>query len=342
MLSYFRKNDPFRVIGLIGLILVTRIYLFVVIGVESSSELIGINQLEDLFNNFEGPLYALFESAFSFLGNNAYLNVTLASLIILLNAALLNSILIRNSAFEENTFVPAASYIILLSFQKANFFISSELLGTSFILIALSYLFKHLRFRYSEENVISTGSTLAISSLFFLPFGWSLILGLILFLFYSGTTGRRYLLLVWGFVLILLICWVTMLFFDESKWFWTSYYEGLMSFEYDNLFIGNIAICLGLPFLISLKSSTFNLAGMGMTNIQITVKRVFTWIGFFGVVTLTLQSGNSQAPTIIIAISMSYFITEHLLEIRRKWLAELTLSGLLILALVMLYLFPFY
>ena len=271
MLRYFRQNDPFRVIGLIGLILLTRIYLFVAVGADISPEFKEILNWENLFNGYEGPIFILFQSVFSFFGSNAYLNVILASIIILLNGALLNSILIRNSAFDENTFIPAALYIVLNSFQKVNFFISPELLGSTVMLVSLTFLLKHLRFRNSDENVINIGSTLAISSLFFLPFAWSLILVLILFLFYSGTAGRRYLLLVWGFMLILIICWVIALYFDRSEWFWLNYYKGLMSFEYHKGFTIDMAICLGFPLLIMDEACT-SMDQMGINSVQETLR----------------------------------------------------------------------
>ena len=104
----------------------------------------------------------------------------------------------------------------------------------------------------------------------------------------------------------------------------------------------DIAIVLSLPLLISLKSSASNLAGMGMTNLQIVVKRVFTWIGLFGILMLFLQVELNVSNSNMLIVAMSYFITEHLLGLRKKWIAELTFSGLLILVWAVLYFSPFY
>ncbi len=342
MLSYFRQNDPFRVLGLFALILVTRIFLFVAVDIDVAMDSELAEGINGYFSGYEGPLYTVLQLGLSSVLTNVTLNVILASIIVLINATLLNSILIRNSAFEENTYIPSAIYIMLMAFHKGNYLLSKELLGSTFILLSLSYLHQHIRFRNSEEKVLSTGSTIALASLFFLPYGWFLILALILFLFYSGTTGRRYLLLIWGFVLILGSSWLVFLFLNEGNFFWSGYIDGLTFFEFNESLVINIAICLGFPFLLSLIASTTNLAGMGMTNLQINVKRVFSWIGLFGVFGLLFQSRGSGTSSAILIIALSYFLTEYLLGLKRKWLAEAVFTCIMVLMLAMLYFYPIY
>ncbi|NVK86200.1 MAG: hypothetical protein HWE21_17875 [Cytophagia bacterium] len=324
------------------IILITRLLVFLIIQPEVGFSEVQILGLESLFNESAGPVYQLLSSGLSFILSNSYLNALFASIFILWNATLLNAILIRNSAFEENTYIPAALYIVLLGFDLDNYFVSSELIGTTGLLISIAFLQQHLRFRNSDEKVLSLGCTLAIASLIHAPFAWYLILILLLFLFYSGTVGRRYLLLLWGFLMILIIAWLPFVFSEQGGEFWKGYAEGFLRFRFEKDWLTNLVIGLSIPILISLKSSVGNLAGMGMTNIQITVKRVFTWIGFFGILTLAFQSNQSASSANVLILALSYFTTEHLLGVRRKWLAELTFSGLLILMLAVLYLSPLY
>lgn len=342
MLSYFRQNDPFRVFGLVLILLITRLLVFLIIQPEVDFSEVQILGFESLFNKSAGPVYQLLSAGLSFILSNSYLNALFASIFILWNATLLNAILIRNSAFEENTYIPAAIYIVILGFDLDNYFVSSELIGTTGLLISIAFLQQHLRFRNSDEKVLSLGCTLAITSLIHAPFAWYLILILLLFLFYSGTVGRRYLLLLWGFLMILIIAWLPFVFSEQGSEFWKGYAEGFMRFKFEKDWLTNLVIGLSVPILISLKSSVGNLAGMGMTNIQITVKRVFTWIGFFGILTLAFQSNQSASSANVLILALSYFTTEQLLGVRRKWLAELTFSGLLILMLAVLYLSPLY
>lgn len=342
MLSYFRQNDPFRIFGLIILLIITRLFFFLATNHEFQSELILLNSPEDFFNRGSGPLFQSFGAGISFILSNVYLNVILASVIILWNATLLNSLLIRNSAFEENTFIPSALYITLLSFSSDNYFLSSQLLGTSFILIAFLFLHQHLRFRNSDEKVLSIGCAIALASLFHIPFIWVFILTILLFLFYSGTVGRRYFLLLWGSIMILILAWLPFLYENEGSTFWTEFFTKASDFQFNGEWIINIAISLALPLLISLKSSISNLAGMGMTNLQITVKRVFTWIGFFGILNVLFLSGESASSTNLLVLSLSYFLTEHLLNTKKKWLAELTFSTIVLLMLAILFFSPIY
>lgn len=328
--------------GLVLILLITRLLVFLIIQPEVDFSEVQILGFESLFHESAGPVYQLLSAGLSFILSNSYLNALFASIFILWNATLLNAILIRNSAFEENTYLPAALYIVLLGFDLDNYFVSSELIGTTGLLISIAFLQQHLRFRNSDEKVLSLGCTLAITSLIHAPFAWYLILILLLFLFYSGTVGRRYLLLLWGFLMILIIAWLPFVFSEQGGEFWKGYAEGFLRFRFEKDWLTNLVIGLSIPILISLKSSVGNLAGMGMTNIQITVKRIFTWIGFFGILTLAFQSNQSASSANVLILALSYFTTEHLVGVRRKWLAELTFSGLLILMLAVLYLSPLY
>lgn len=342
MLSYFRQNDPFRVIGLLLLLVITRCFFFIFLKDSPVPSNIDPLSIAHLFNKNQGPFYVLFQSGLSFLVENIYLNVGLSSILIFWNASMLNMLLIRNAAFEENTYIPASLYIIFMSSSAGNYFLSAPLLGSPFILLSILYLQEHLRNRNSDDKVLGIGCTFALASLFFLPYSWFLILALILFLFYSRTVGRRYLLVIWGFALTLLLVWIPLLFLEAENNFWLEYFSGLSHFEMNETFLINLAISLGLPLFLALKTSASNLAGMGMTNVQITVKRVFTWLGLFGLFTVIFLSGESTDTANVLIIALSYFATEHLINVRKKWLAELTYFCLLGLSLAALYFNPIY
>lgn len=324
------------------LLLITRLFFFILLPDTPQPGNVQDLSPDYLFQESNGPIYGLLQYALGTLLENRMVNGIMAALFILWNASLLNMLLIRNSAFEENTYIPAALYIIVLSGNADNYFISPQLIASSFLLMALIFIHQHLKYRNSDEKVLSIGCTLALSSLAFLPNAWYLILSFILLLFYSGTVGRRYLLLLWGFIMILLITWLPFEIGKTGTDFWTGYFSGLLIFNTDQPFLMNMGIVLGFPILLSLKSSISNLAGMGMTNNQITVKRVFTWIGLFGLASLIFQSQESAASATPLVISITYFVTEHLLGVKRKWLAELTFLGILVLMLAMLFYGPFY
>lgn len=324
------------------ILILTRVFFFVF--VDNPPELSGISSLafDNLFQNSNGPVYNLLQFGLSFLLENKYLNAILTAFLILWNASLLNMLLIRNSAYEENTYIPAALYVILMSSGADNYYLSSQLLGGSFLLWALIFLQIHLRYKNSDEKVLSIGCSLAIASLIFIPYAWYLLMALILFLFYSGTVARRYLLTVWGFIMIIIISWLPFLFNQSAALFWKDYFNGLIFFQFETSFLINLGISLSIPILIALKVSSSNLAGMGMTNIQITLKRVFTWLGLFGILSALFQSNLNSATSGVLVISLSYFLTEHLLNSKKKWIAELTFAGLTLIMLAMLYLNPIY
>tara|TARA_Y100001933_G_scaffold223983_1_gene235941 strand:- start:226 stop:1254 length:1029 start_codon:yes stop_codon:yes gene_type:complete len=342
LLRYFRQNDPFRIIGIVLFILASRAIALVGLKAVPDPVALTVAFPSDLFVGAAGPLYGLLQWGLAFVFNSPLLNTFLASAFVLVNATTLNALLIRNSAFEENTYVPAALFTILFSFHPSVLWLSAELIASTFFLLALVYLQRHLRYRNSDETVLTAGIFLGLSSLFYIPFAWYVVLALLLFLFYSGTLGRRYLLLFWGFSLTLIGTWMVFLFQEEGADFWLLYAPVLVDFDFNQPLVLNALMGLCLPVAFSFVASTSNLAGMGMTNLQITLKRVFTWIGIFGILTFCFLSGGQIAGVVTLTLALAYFCTEFLLHIQRKWLAELFFLSLIALSVIMLFLQPFY
>lgn len=283
----------------------------------------------------KGPLYEHIGFLINDILSIQWLNLLITSVILLYNASVLNKMLIRNSAFNENTYVPAALYIILSCFHETSYLLNAQLFATSFILIGLNFLLQHIRFRSSDAIVLSLGFCIGLAMLFYIPNFWTLILVLLLFIFYSSTIGRRYILLLWGFLLSLLLAWLPYFYMNESEFLWENLISSAFSFEFGQSNLIILSLTLGVPLLISLGVLFNNLSGVGKTNLQITIKSVFGWLLFFGLLMTIFLSESEPFVGLIVIIPIAYLLTEKLLEIRRKWLAELLISGILIIMLAL-------
>ena len=341
MLRYFRQNDPLKVFGLIVLLLLTRLVYFIFL----SDQILEVQSSLNLSNSFSentGPLFSSIEFLLSYVLSNEIVNVTLASVLLLYNSTHINKILIRNSAFEENTYIPAALYIILSSFSETNYFLGASLLGSSFIIIGLGYLLQHLRYRSSDSIVLSLGFCIGLATLTDTSYFWFLILVVLIFVFYSKTVTRRYLLLLWGFIFSLLVAWLVFFYQDAGQLFWQKLGESIFTFNTNGDWLIRIGIILGLPILLSLAMIFNNLGGIGKTNLQITIKNVFSWLFFVGSMSIVLQGNESFSAGLILIIPMSYFLTDWLLTIERKWLAEILLVTLIVSFIALQFFGPLY
>lgn len=273
------------------------------------------------FFTHAGPLSDLVFSGIDSIGWPV-ISIVLAGLLILFNGIFLNSIFIKNSSFEESSFLPAAIFIILMSASQSFYFLSPALIGSSFVLVSLNYLSHHVKYRGSEENILSTGFTIGMASLFYYPYFWLYLLILIIYLFYSSTIQRRYYLMTWGFVMPSLITWLVFYLSDTGAGFISAFFGSIINAQAMGEGLNKGLIILGLSLALTMISAIQSFSGQGMTNHQILVQKAMSWTGFFGVLIFAVFGNESLVALILIIPTLSYFSTKMLTALSKKVLAE--------------------
>lgn len=327
MLSYFKKNDPYRIVGLVLILLITRIAFFVFFGADTWALAVNENDLLSTETLHSGPL-----ANFLFVGlsslNVEFIDAFLAALLILLSAIQLNSIFIRNASFQESTYIPAATYVILLSASEDFYHLSPALIGSSFLLISLNYLFYHIKYRGTEENILSTGFTIGLAALCYYPFLWIYFMVLIIYLLYSGTITRRYFLLTWGFFLPLLITWVIFFLLDRGGDFLSTLFSEIVNYQVLDNLLNESLIVYGFILALGLIAAIQHFSGQGMTNHQILVQKSMSWVAFFGLLAFAIFGSKEMTSLALIIPALAYFGTKFFNDLSKKYLAELLFIGL--------------
>ncbi len=331
MFKYFKKNDPYRIVALILILVISRVVFFFFSN--SDESVLTVLQQYD----HSGPLSDLTFSGLKSI-NSVLLSAVLAAVLILLNSILLNSIFIRNASFEESTFIPAALYIIIISASKDFYLLSPSLIGSSFILISLNFLFYHIKYRGTEENILSTGFTIGLATLFYYPFFWLYVSVLIIYLLYSSTITRRYFLMTWGFILPILIAWVVFFVLDNDTGFLNTFFTAIVSAKTIGSGFDQALVAFSLGLALSLIAVIQHFSGLGMTNHQILVQKSMTWVGFFGILTFAIFGSNNVLALALTIPALSYFSTKMLVSLSKKVMAELLFISLLIAALATMFL----
>lgn len=327
MLSFFKKNDPYRIVGLILILLITRVVFFLFFN--EGLWALDVNESNLLETNtlHSGPLANLLFVGLASL-NSQFVDAFLAGILILLNGIQLNSIFIRNASLQESTYVPAAIYVILLSASESFYHLSPELVGSSFLLIALNYLFYHIKYRGTEENILSTGFTIGLAGLCYYPFVWVFLMVLTIYLLYSGTITRRYFLFAWGFFLPLLITWLIFFILDRGGDFLDTLFIEPFNYQVLGSLLNESVIVYGFTLLLSLIAAIQHFSGQGMTNHQILVQKAMSWVGFFGLLVIAVFGTEQLTSLVLIIPAMAYFVTKLLSDLSKKYLAELLFIGL--------------
>jgi hypothetical protein len=345
VLRFFRFNDPYRLLGVLLILIVISLPLFIypaeatiqelksfVLGEtlnDSNSLYIGVLDDSAPFSAWlSGWVEALF-------GRSLTARHILALLFIFFQTSFFAILLINNKAYNENTYLPALIFGLLSFFSFDMLALSSELLGSTILLFALNNLFKEIEFRVQrDEIVLNMGVYLGIASLFVFSYVFFLIGTLVILFLFTRFTFRKSLLLIFGFALphILLI---TFYFFWDNHGFLFQYFYapnftlttislvGLKSI----LILGSVPIAYFFLSLFMLNREAH------FTKYQSQLFQVmFLWL-IVALLEVVITRERTPHSFYTFIPPLAYFISHYLLLIRRKRIAE-TMLWILIIGLI--------
>ncbi|KYG81424.1 hypothetical protein MB14_12575 [Roseivirga ehrenbergii] len=286
-----------------------------------------------------GPLYTFFYGLITFLFNSSVVApVVISTILVFIQAVIFNTTLQRNAAFEDNTYLPGILYAIILSSSQELLYLSPALMANTFLLLATDKILIHLKFRGSEENILTTGFLLGLSALCYTPYSIFLIFTILIYVVYSGTLVRRYFLMAYGFIFSFLVFWIYYLCFQQGAAFIGDYFSGLFRInELDGTVLNNILLIFGLPLFLTVLSGAQSFQGAGLTNHQILIQRMMLWMLIFALVTLRLDNQLTLLSAETIAIPMTFFTTQFLLTRGKRWVAEVVFLLLAISSITFLF-----
>ncbi|MFZ6012827.1 MAG: hypothetical protein ACOYXT_20950 [Bacteroidota bacterium] len=337
MLRYFRINDPYRLVGV--LVITVIIYLPLLLDSPSLTypelksmiigEKVSLGSLPHTrVADHTGPVSMWVDSVIEFLfGRSLVARHIMGVLIIFFQSAYLGIMFIDKKVFGENTFIPSLIFSVLFLFSFDTWTLSSDLMGSGFLLLALDNLFKEIEFRVQrDETIFNLGVFISMASLCNFAFSVYLAASIVILLVYTRTSGRKYLLAIFGFLLphLILIC-IYYLNGTLEK-FWNYYYLANLGFNREALMSGKGLFILTLLPIIYLAVSLFMLnreARFSKYQSQL-LQSVVLWTGFSFLYILLAKDQRPQNLIVFIPC-FSFFFTHFLLMIRRKKFAEINL-----------------
>lgn len=349
MLRLFRKNDPYLLLIIAAFVFVSR-GLVLLLGIEpvevyTLSENLGRGFAENpstyIGSDFSaGPLYTFFCALLAFVFNHIkVVSVVVAGVLVFLQALIINTTFQKNSAFQESNFVPAALYVLFLSTDSSLFYLSPSLMASTFILLAIDKVFVHLKYRGTEENILTTGFLIGLAAMCYLPTFFLLPVVIIIYLLYSGTLTRRYFLMLYGFCFSVLLFWIYFLAFDTGKDFLSAYFTNVFQASLPNQrLINQLLITFGLGAVLSLYSAGRGFRAASQTNHQILMYRSMVWLMIMGISFLWFDSNSSVMSLIPAVTPFAFFSTHFLLTRSKRWFSESVFLLVLSSSLLLLFL----
>ncbi len=333
MIGFFKINDPYRLLILFLAIVIFRLpYLISAepLFYELNWMLIGetMNQGNVLYKDIIetiSPLSAWVYAGIDFVFGRSILTYhILATLLIGYQFVLFNNIMLRNKAYNENSYVPAFVYALLMHSFYDFFTLSPVLISMTFILLVLDNIYLRIENKLNDSTILKTGIFMGLAVLFYLPSIIFFIATIFSFLLLTGLIFRRYLLFVYGMLLPILAVFIYYLWHNallDMIYQWV-----LASFIINRpnvLDVGSLILIIGIPGTVFIFSLIRTFTAAKFTNYQVRVQQVM-FLMFVSAWAVWLFS-DVKAPfqLIVFVPFIAFFIAHLLLLFRVKFLANI-------------------
>jgi hypothetical protein len=349
LLHYFRINDPYRLLGLLVVLLIIVLPILIdppgltypeLKNFISGEKVRDGNSLYTEIIDSTAPLAAWFNAFLDLcFGRSVLARHIVAFLLIFLQASYLGIVFSSKKAFAENTYIPSLVFAILFTFSFDTIALTPELVGSGFLLLALNSLFKQLEFReQGNESIFNLGLYIGIASLFALSFAIFIVACSLILIFFTRSSPRQYFLMIFGFLLSHVLLLSGYYLMDGLKEIWQYFYLPNLTFHSER-FMSNQALwtLTALPLLFLLISLIMMNRDARLSKYQTQlVQSMFFWM-IFSVVQILLSKDFRPQSFITLIPSLSFFITHFLLLVRRRKFAEMHIWLLMIGIVTMSY-----
>ncbi|WP_162555903.1 hypothetical protein [Reichenbachiella versicolor] len=342
MIAYFRANDPYRILGVIALVLLIRLPFYIsgipLIIPELKWMLIG-DRLADGFMMYRdiwevyGPLsVSVYKWIDILFGQSRLVYFILSTILVIVQSILFNETLLNNKAYSQSTYIPAFCYGLAMNLFYDFMTLSPILMAMTFVLMALNNLFKRMDNTTRDDLFVHTGIYLAIATLFELSMVLFLGVTVIALLLFTGSIVRRMLLLVTAYLIVMTLASVYYFWNDASEYYHSFFFHTVWSIP-SNSYVGfsKLFLAVLIPLLI-LLFAFFKMFQVGRyINFQVRIQNVMLFSLVGGGMSIVVINEISSYQLIWFVPGLAFFMA-HLIQTMKFWLfAEITGAFLVVL-----------
>ena len=342
MLTFFRVNDPYRMLGVCLLLLLIRLPFWLSGNHLTLPELSWMLLGERLAEGHRlyagvwddvGPLSAAVYGIIEALSNRQrWVYTVLAALLTIYQSLVFNDFLLARKAYRESTYVPALLYGLLMSFSFDFYTLSPVLMSLTWVLLAFRNTLDRIEGTLRDGQILRSGILVGVAALFHLPTLLFIVPIFYAYMLFASLSPRRALLLLYGMVLPLVAALTYFFVMETASGFVSQYvlaFGNLASHHYVNRLSLLVILAVALVFFVL---SLYKLTKYSRFTIQQTHLQQVMFVNVVVAVVATLWV-RELAPfhLLFFVPPFAFFITHYLLIIQRRWWAELLTALLLVL-----------
>jgi len=278
----------------------------------------GFTMYKDLYDH-TGPLAAFIYKWLDFVfGRSRWVHLVVSTFLVTVQAGIFNRILLKNKAYDENSYVPAFLYVVLMSSVMDFFALSPQLMAITFILLSLNHIFRRIDNVVTDELFLLSGIYLGVATCFYLPAAVFFVIFLLSFILFSSAVPRRLLLLVYGAGVVFVVIWAYFFWFGAGRDFLDDFFvEGVSKAR---IFYVSFMELLGIGgFLlgVTLLSLTV-LFSLRVTNYQQKMQQVMVSFMLAAFLVVLFSRDLMSADLIFFVPTTTFFLVHYFLGLRRK------------------------
>ncbi len=333
MLSFFRINDPFRLIGVFVILgLVRAVFFFqtppllipelnwLIIGEKLGQ---GATMYVDVWDR-TAPLSALiYWGLYYFLGNAILPYRILAILLIFIQSAFFNSVLIRKNVYNEKSYLPALFYVLFACSSFDMLILSPSLMSLSFLLLVFRNILS-LNEEAFDNEIFKTGIYLGIAILLYLPNFVFIVFIAIGFALFRTASTRQYLLFIYGISFIFSFFLIYYFWIGKLLFFFQNFLSNIFDFNWASFLTWKTIIAVMLvPSLLLIISLLRVFNETSFINFQSNTQLLMLIWLVISLISNIFAPNFSTYQLVLLAPVFSLFVTYFFLLYRKKLLKEI-------------------
>ncbi|WP_375579454.1 hypothetical protein ABWH96_21065 [Marivirga tractuosa] len=271
------------------------------------------------------PLAAWIYMAIEFVFGKSILALQIiAFLLVTYQFSLFNNIMLRNKAYNENSYIPALIYALMMFTFYDFFTLSPALISLTFILLVLDNIYLRIENKLQDATILKTGIFMGLAVLLYLPSIFFLVATILSFALLTSLVLRRYLLFLYGFtfpiaIVLIYFYWQDGLDALYTQWAAFNIWDSVVPI----INLQSILIISIFPTIIFLFALYKTFSASRFTNYQLRVQQVM-FIMFLAALGSWWIS-EQQAPFELLGFvpSFAFFIIHLIFQFKNKLKAEI-------------------
>ena len=259
----------------------------------------------------ESPLFSLL---IGFFGASKLVSSIIGFAILLINAILINFILIRHELLPKNSLIGALVFIVLMSQSAAAISLNPILCAGLFIIPAFDQILSTYGKADPTQQVFSASFLLAIASLLYFPSILLLLILILSFIIFGTFSVRLFLVAISGSFAVYLYQLVYYFLTDNLEGqfgLYLEWFNAVPSFVFPHL--GFQYLIWGLILLLFIVATLYSISHLNEWNISIRKKVLLNlWFMVLGASSLIFEGDKFMLAILIVMIPFSVTISSYL------------------------------